>query len=378
MSTILIKWIREDRLGKGDKMMLIQCTKKLLDELKVKPSEPVGEEPLFSWHANLLTIHRRKTLVLMNNQNRYTIVLHGLKAKDWNHLSELIIQAIREVLTAERIADEVVEQYIQQLKEPIFTKTNNKSLIARLNKSCENVYLFSDALTLSSIVQTEASLKVNRLLVGNGNNDFSKPQEEMYRDLQTWLGKPIFRLEAAEIKVTLQLHHYRVWRKLVVPLDMTFLQLHKVLQIAFSWQDYHLHEFYVYNEETEKPIAHLVCDEEAFDYQTGVPMKLGKDAKLSDYFPAKFMYHYDFGDSWEHIIEVENMIDHYDCPYAVCLDGEGSAPPEDVGGESGYKQFLQIVSDPTHPEYQHMRNWGMYQGYQEFDMKLINRRLQLV
>jgi hypothetical protein len=63
--------------------MLIQCTKKLLSELKIETSLPLEEEDtLFSWHANMLTVNRRKTLVLMNDSNRYIIVLHGLKAKD--------------------------------------------------------------------------------------------------------------------------------------------------------------------------------------------------------------------------------------------------------------------------------------------------------
>ncbi|WP_156942400.1 DUF6933 domain-containing protein [Alkalihalobacterium bogoriense] len=43
--------------------MLIQCTKKLLTELKIKPT-PVTEEeqqqPLLSWHANLVTMARKK------------------------------------------------------------------------------------------------------------------------------------------------------------------------------------------------------------------------------------------------------------------------------------------------------------------------------
>ena len=74
--------------------MLIQCTKKLLDELNIKPSIK-EEKPFFSWHANLLTINRRKTVVLMNNKNRYIIVLHGLKAKDKKNIDSTIITAIK-------------------------------------------------------------------------------------------------------------------------------------------------------------------------------------------------------------------------------------------------------------------------------------------
>ena len=33
---------------------------------------------------------------MVNDKNRYVIVLHGLKAKDFKKLDELILQAIRE------------------------------------------------------------------------------------------------------------------------------------------------------------------------------------------------------------------------------------------------------------------------------------------
>ena len=59
--------------------MLIQCTRKLLDKLDVKPKEAVEENSLFSWHANLIKLNRRNTVVLVNDKNRYVIVLTGLK-----------------------------------------------------------------------------------------------------------------------------------------------------------------------------------------------------------------------------------------------------------------------------------------------------------
>jgi hypothetical protein len=45
--------------------MLIQCTKKLLDQLSIRPEFGIEEEPLFSWHANLVTMSR-KAVVLVN------------------------------------------------------------------------------------------------------------------------------------------------------------------------------------------------------------------------------------------------------------------------------------------------------------------------
>ncbi|MDP4552619.1 hypothetical protein Q9251_17205 [Alkalihalobacillus macyae] len=48
------------------------------------------------------------------------------------------------------------------------------------------------------------------------------------------------------------------------------------------------------------------------------------------------------------------------------------APPEDVGGEGGYDEFLKIVNDKNHPDQAHMVNWGTMQGYNKFNLKEIN------
>ncbi|TYS17825.1 plasmid pRiA4b ORF-3 family protein [Rossellomorea vietnamensis] len=48
--------------------------------------------------------------------------------------------------------------------------------------------------------------------------------------------------------------------------------------------------------------------------------------------------------------------------YPVCTDGKGSAPPEDVGGEPGFEEFLRVINDKSHPENEHMAGWGEMQG----------------
>jgi hypothetical protein len=105
-------------------------------------------------------------------------------------------------------------------------------------------------------------------------------------------------------------------------------------------------------------------------------MKLETGEKLQDYLPAEIIYHYDFGDGWEHHILLEKVIDNYEFNYPTCLAGEGNAPPEDVGGEPGYEAFLAIIEDPNHPDYEYIKSWGKEQGYKEFDIEMINRGLR--
>lgn len=114
--------------------MLIQSTKKLLDQLNIKPVEHLEEDILFSWHANLITVKRRKAEVLVNDKNRYVIVLHGLKAKDFNNLDALILQGIRETFQEECIKKDIIDQFVNQSKEIIYTKTKDRTSVARMNK----------------------------------------------------------------------------------------------------------------------------------------------------------------------------------------------------------------------------------------------------
>lgn len=380
--------------------MLVRCTKKLLDQLNMKPELMVEEEPLFSWHANLLTVNRRKTVALVNDNNRYVIVLYGLKANDFKKLDELIIKAIRETLKDECIKDEIIERFLNRSGKIVYTKTKDKTSVARMNKSCENIYIFGDSLSFDNIFQSDISMKVGHFLVGDGKNNYIHPNEELYKDLKAFSGHSIFSCKAVEIKVNLELEKYNVWRRLVVPLNITFTKLHKVLQAAFGWKDYHLHEFFIlenevsdndysnkvsvnhpaYNKEGYKPVVNLVCSDDAFDYPNDIPMKLEENIRLNEYIPKyrRMKYNYDFGDNWQHYIEVEKIIEDFDLNYPVCIEGEGNTPPEDVGGETGYDDFLEIISNEKHPEYRVMLEWGKSQGYKDFDLEKINRKIKFI
>ncbi|CAG9621231.1 plasmid pRiA4b ORF-3 family protein [Sutcliffiella rhizosphaerae] len=106
------------------------------------------------------------------------------------------------------------------------------------------------------------------------------------------------------------------------------------------------------------------------------PMELITDQKVKSFLPAIIVYNYDFGDGWQHIIEFEQTINDYFFNYPICNGGEGNAPPEDVGAEPGFDNFLAIINNPSHPDHNAMVEWGEMQGYQEFDIDEINMRLR--
>ncbi len=70
------------------------------------------------------------------------------------------------------------------------------------------------------------------------------------------------------------------------------------------------------------------------------------------------------------------MLPNFDHNYPICIGGEGSTPPEDVGGEQGYEEFLEVIANQNHPEYEGTVTWGKGQDYKEFDIETVNRLLK--
>lgn len=152
-----------------------------------------------------------------------------------------------------------------------------------------------------------------------------------------------------QLKISLLDVDPQVWRRVLVPGGFTLDRVHRVIQHAMGWQDFHLHSFDVDGVQYGVP-----------DPDGGLLLRDELDMRL-DALPgkgARFGYTYDFGDWWEHEVVVEDVFGaDPDERYPVCLDGARACPPEDVGGAYGYRAFLAVLEDPSHPEYEAMRSW---------------------
>jgi len=78
------------------------------------------------------------------------------------------------------------------------------------------------------------------------------------------------------------------------------------------------------------------------------------------------------------VLQLEDeLLPDADIVYPVCVDGESSAPPEDVGGTSGYEEFLEALADPDHEDHLRMKEWvGQPFDQSAFSLAETNRRLQ--
>jgi hypothetical protein len=144
------------------------------------------------------------------------------------------------------------------------------------------------------------------------------------------------------LKVTLKGIRPQIWRRVLVPGNVTLLQLHRILQVAMGWNDRHLHQF---------EVAGVFYGEPSVEGYR--PIKDQRKFKLAEVAPAvktKFAYEYDFSASWKHEIEVEEIL-----PAAAgqqvpsVVKGKRACPPEKVGGTWGYEALLEAKANPRHP-----------------------------
>ncbi len=171
-----------------------------------------------------------------------------------------------------------------------------------------------------------------------------------------------------QLKIQLQGIKPAIWRRVLVEDSITFDALHRIIQVAMGWENYHLYMFDVDGIEISMPDP---------DYEQDV--KNSKRTKLAKFLSEKqkFLYTYDFGDSWEHTITVEKILESDSSQkYPVCIAGERACPPEDCGGVYGYMEFLDAIRDPKHPEHKHMLEWigGEFEP-EHFSIEEANKRL---
>lgn len=139
-----------------------------------------------------------------------------------------------------------------------------------------------------------------------------------------------------------------IWRRVQVLEDSTFWNLNTAIQDSMGWQEGASHLFTVQDPK-------LNC--KAY---IGIPSDIDEPVlsewkvQLKDYLSAnQFMtYTYDFETEWKHLVEFEGEFDkQVGVHYPICLGGERCCPPETLEGTGEYKHYLEILTNPKHPDY---------------------------
>jgi len=165
-----------------------------------------------------------------------------------------------------------------------------------------------------------------------------------------------------EFEVSLRDVEPRMWRRFLVRSTATFAKLHETIQEACGWQNCHLYEFR--DAAAGQTLAGLADDE-----GWGEDVPDARKVKLASRFRSegdRCLYLYDFGDGWEHDVELVRVITLPETFTRRLLDGKRAFPPEDSGGIIGYWRCLAALGHTPIPgdvpdfdvgELQEVREW---------------------
>ncbi|MGV3488127.1 MAG: plasmid pRiA4b ORF-3 family protein [Tuberibacillus sp.] len=142
-----------------------------------------------------------------------------------------------------------------------------------------------------------------------------------------------------QFKINLRGFKPPIWRRIQVDSRISFYEFHHVIQIAFAWENAHLHEF-MFKEAGQHSYFEgvsigMVQDDE--DMWSSRELIDERKVTLSKFFKNekdRCLYVYDFGEDWEHEIVLEKVMeDDPNIKLPRCLKAMRLAPYEDSRSE---------------------------------------------
>ncbi|HEY4526447.1 MAG TPA: plasmid pRiA4b ORF-3 family protein [Candidatus Paceibacterota bacterium] len=180
-------------------------------------------------------------------------------------------------------------------------------------------------------------------------------------------------------KITLSDSKPSIWRRIIVPANYTFFDLHCAIQDAMGWTDSHLHAFRLDTRSQPKgkrvagsaKIISIELPNPEMDVFDAVESKDERNERIADWFPEimkQCTYEYDFGDGWTHTVLFEKEVPlEKGEEYPQCVAGKNACPPDDCGGLGGYDRLQLILKDPKDEEHADMLEWLCIDSADEFD-----------
>lgn len=144
-----------------------------------------------------------------------------------------------------------------------------------------------------------------------------------------------------------------IWRLIDLRSDLALDVLHQVLQVAFDWDDAHLHRYSLGGDALDRRSQVFLCqydvdnDDGWGDDGGGLP---DADVRLDEALHAPgdvLHYLYDYGDGWQLTLRLEQVRTAVDnAAPAVVVDGQRAAPPEDCGHVTDGPGLAELLDDP--------------------------------
>lgn len=261
----------------------------------------------------------------------------------------------------ERLIDDVVSM-MPDTRDDVWEL---RDFLNKKAKAFDNRYIYR----YSNLLNTFVELILDGLLNLDEFEEFSQEKIDIIGEsvLHFLPQNKIYRLHIA-----LEGIEPSIYRIIEIKDNASFYDLHVAIQIAFDWENAHLHEFRNLNHIIGDPTMDEFGEETILD-ENEVPLYEVFASTLDE-----VTYLYDFGDSWEHTIFLQEIIEENDKTYyPKCVEGKNCRPPEDVGGLFGFENFKEAMRDKRHEEHLEYLQWyGKAFKSNYFSIRAVNKNFK--
>jgi len=351
-------------------MLVVRGTKKLRDRVRATPAGDgdVSTTMFGDWFATAL-FWKPEVALLVNERTLLPVYMPLAPAAT---LLDRVPDAIAMVLRLHGVDDTTIASESAAMGDTRLVPTNNRSVVGVMN---EFSFMGERMFEASTGDLEQLSLRMSQMIVGPLMKGTGSPDRELAAVLAAsapvqlpsnvipfpgsyqpdsapaTVSEPPPAGSVFQLKVTLQNIKPLVWRRVLVDAGSYLYDVHEVIQAAFGWWNYHLHDFEVdakrYGVSDPDDDWSTPAIDEGF-------IRLDSIATVGSLID----YMYDFGDGWSHKIIVEKILPATSgASVPACIGGRRACPPEDCGGPWGYQDLLAILADPSHPEHRERAEW---------------------
>lgn len=166
-----------------------------------------------------------------------------------------------------------------------------------------------------------------------------------------------------QLKISVKGAKPPVWRRVQLASSLNLVQLHDIIQILFNLEGYHLHGF--------------IYGQDMIDENREAVIKIGNLLRVEK---QKIQYEYDFGDSWQFVIELEKRLESAvpgATPPVQIITGKRGGLYEDIGGVWALNDLANALKE-NKPLPPHLAALPDLDRLEVFDKEKIQQTLQVL
>lgn len=318
------------------------------------------QHSFFEWHGNLVKLEQDDCIILTNDATGLTLIFLNPYEEDYIEFGDWLSEALSRLMKRMGFSDHSIIDYFKAFGEYTVSRASDQKLMGKNSASAQLVLNFEELTNDEECFQDSWSYKVNELKKGEDGSQ--NAIQAFINQFEKMVGEYFIDVEVAELEIRLKLQNMKdVIRIVQVPMNVSFDDLHTIIQTVFMWQNAHLHQFVLEDGYTLVG-AEGYREMHKFQGEADEHTDSGNHYLLSDIISydenRAFNYIYDFGDFWEHTIQVRKIWTEHTQVSPKLKMMMGDPVPEDIGGAGGYAYYLEVMKDSNHPEFQDLSIWA--------------------